>query len=190
MTVKSLNSKQQAFVEHYIACGWNATEAARRAGYSAKTAGSIGHENLTKPEIRAAINARVAELKMSADEVLTRLADMARSNMGDFIKLVPAADGKGKVAVFDFDRAAKAGKLHLIKSIKINAKGTIVELHDAQAALVQLGRHHGLFADRLEIVDWREEARKAGLQPEQLVTSFEQALLTGKVETDAGDAAE
>lgn len=187
--MKSLSLKQQAFVEHYIACGWNATEAARRAGYSSKTAGSIGHENLTKPEIRAAIDARAAELKMTADEVLTRLADMARSNMGDFIKMVPAANGKGKVAVFDFDRASKAGKLHLIKSIKISSKGTSVELHDAQAALVHLGRYHKLFVDRVEVADWREAARQAGLQPERLISSFEQALLTGQVDADAGDAA-
>ena len=46
-----LNERQKAFCEHYAAC-FNATEAAVKAGYSKKTAYSIGNENLKKPEIR------------------------------------------------------------------------------------------------------------------------------------------
>ena len=52
-----LTPKQQAFCEEYIANGGNATEAAISAGYSPKTAYSIGSENLTKPEIRERIEA-------------------------------------------------------------------------------------------------------------------------------------
>ena len=52
-----LTAKQQAFVEAY--CG-NATEAALRAGYSPHTARFIGNENLTKPDIVAAIAERNA----------------------------------------------------------------------------------------------------------------------------------
>ena len=51
---EKLTSRQQAFVEHYAACG-NATEAARRAGY--KKPRSVGSENLTKPGIQAALSA-------------------------------------------------------------------------------------------------------------------------------------
>ena len=47
----NLTPKQRAFADFYIELG-NATEAARRAGYSAKTAKSIGAENLTKPDIK------------------------------------------------------------------------------------------------------------------------------------------
>ena len=43
-----LTDKQRAFVSQYLIC-WNASEAARRAGYSVKSAYSIGSENLTKP---------------------------------------------------------------------------------------------------------------------------------------------
>lgn len=56
----ALNPKQKAFADYYIECG-NATEAARRAGYSQKTARHIGSENLTKPDISAYIAARMAE---------------------------------------------------------------------------------------------------------------------------------
>lgn len=51
---RALLPKQQAFVEHYAACG-NATEAARRAGY--KKPNPQGAENLAKPNIQAAIAA-------------------------------------------------------------------------------------------------------------------------------------
>ena len=45
-------AKQQRFIDEYPK-DLNATEAAKRAGYSAKTARSIGQENLTKPDIAA-----------------------------------------------------------------------------------------------------------------------------------------
>lgn len=50
----SLTPKQQRFVEEYL-IDLNATQAAIRAGYSEKTAYSVGHENLKKPEIQKAI---------------------------------------------------------------------------------------------------------------------------------------
>jgi phage terminase small subunit len=45
-----LSPKQVAFCEHYVACG-NATESAKKAGYSQKTAKEQGFENLTKPHL-------------------------------------------------------------------------------------------------------------------------------------------
>lgn len=51
----ALTAKQRAFVENYTG---NATEAAIKAGYSPDTAGSIGAENLKKPEIQKAIQER------------------------------------------------------------------------------------------------------------------------------------
>lgn len=50
----NLTPKQQRFVEEYL-IDLNATQAAIRAGYSEKTAKSVGHENLTKPDIAKAI---------------------------------------------------------------------------------------------------------------------------------------
>lgn len=78
----SLTEKQQAFCEHYAAC-LNATEAAKEAGYSEKTAYSIGAENLRKPEIqkyiqeliRSAQKGRIATI----EEVLTYLSDTMRN---------------------------------------------------------------------------------------------------------------
>jgi len=52
-----LTEKQLAFVDEYLV-DLNATQAAIRAGYSSDTAASIGHENLTKPEIQIEITRR------------------------------------------------------------------------------------------------------------------------------------
>lgn len=160
----TLSTKQRAFIDHYLAT-WNASEAARRAGYSAKTAGAIGHENLKKPEIAAAVEERIAELKMSADEVLLRLADQARASAEDFMTVaeepivneegqpVLGADGVPLVrryAVLDLPKAADRGKLHLVKKLSYTNNGPAIELYDAQAALALLGKHHGLFVERQE----------------------------------------
>ena len=50
-----LTKKQDAFVKEYLLNGFNATQAAIKAGYSEDTARNIGAENLTKPYIKAAI---------------------------------------------------------------------------------------------------------------------------------------
>ncbi len=56
-----LNARQKKFVVKYFANGFNATRAAIDAGYSKKTACSIGSENLAKPGIMAAIKAEIAQ---------------------------------------------------------------------------------------------------------------------------------
>lgn len=50
--MSKLTAKQDAFVKEYLLNGGNATQAAIKAGYSEKTAYSIGQENLKKPEIK------------------------------------------------------------------------------------------------------------------------------------------
>ena len=60
MAKSELTDKQKAFINHYIQC-WNATEAARRAGYQGNdnTLAVVGHENLSKPNIYNAIEKRM-----------------------------------------------------------------------------------------------------------------------------------
>ena len=71
--MKLLTVRQMKFVEHYALCG-NAAEAARLAGYSARTARVIGPENLSKPAVKEAVSARQrayqVELGLSKDEVI------------------------------------------------------------------------------------------------------------------------
>lgn len=81
-----MTPKQRAFVLEYLV-DLNATQAALRAGYSPRTAASIGQENLTKPEISEAISAaqaaRIERTKVDADWVLTRLAAEASADVAD-----------------------------------------------------------------------------------------------------------
>lgn len=56
-----LTLKQDAFIKAYLLNGGNATQAAIKAGYSAKTAQAIGAENLTKPVIQNALKAHQQE---------------------------------------------------------------------------------------------------------------------------------
>jgi phage terminase small subunit len=143
----ALTGKQAAFITEYLSC-WNAAEAARRAGYSEVTARAIGHENLTKPDIQEEIKRRVSELAMGGDEVLIRLADMARGNMDDFVSFRPGV----KLPLLDFEKAHEAGKFGLIKKLKYTADGAIeFELYDSQAALALLAKANRLLVDRNEI---------------------------------------
>lgn len=57
-----LTQKQRLFADEYIKSG-NATQSALKAGYSPKTVRSIGQENLTKPDIKAYIDAKMTEIE-------------------------------------------------------------------------------------------------------------------------------
>jgi len=137
---RELPPKRQLFVEAYIASGCNATEAARRAGYAAPA--EEGYRLLRIAQVAEAIRERVEAAKecMGADEVLARLTEQARSTLDDFL------DGEQ----IDFDKARDLGKMHLLKSISWTKYGPRIEVYDAHAALVDLGRHHKLFTDRVE----------------------------------------
>lgn len=142
---RNVNTKQTVFVNEYLRC-WNSAEAARRAGYNGKS-NVVGPRLLADVSIKAEIDARLAEIKMSADEVLARLADQARADMGEFLRF---EDGI-KLPFLDLKTANEKGLLKLVKKFKYNAEGhPEIELYDAQAALVHIGKAHGLFTDKVE----------------------------------------
>ncbi|WP_346216373.1 terminase small subunit [Caldifermentibacillus hisashii] len=79
-----LTEKQKRFADYYIETG-NATESAKRAGYSPKTARVIGQENLLKPAIKSYIDERLKEMDekriMKAEEVMQLLTAIARNEV-------------------------------------------------------------------------------------------------------------
>ena len=81
MAEPKLTLKQRRFIEEYL-IDFNATQAAIRAGYSEKTAYSVGHENLSKPEIKSEIDRLTAQMTEKAivtkEMVLQGLLDEAR----------------------------------------------------------------------------------------------------------------
>lgn len=143
-----MTKKQKRFVEEYL-IDLNATQAAIRAGYSPDTAGSIGAENLKKPEIKSRIDKAMAERSrrtgINQDRVLQELARIGFAKITD---VVDPDTAKIRPDASDDDLAC-------IQSIKIkpNEFGTEreVKLYDKKAALVDLGKHLGLFKDKVEL---------------------------------------
>ena len=90
-----LTPKQKAFADYYIECG-NATEAAKRAGYSEKTARYIASENLTKPVISAYIAERQKQIEdsriASAAEVQRFYSAVLRGEIKDQFGLEASLD--------------------------------------------------------------------------------------------------
>ena len=83
----ALSNKQRVFVEEYL-IDFNATQAALRAGYSERTAYSIGARLLKNVEISEEIKVRLSSMTMSADEVLIRITEQAKADLGEFFKTV------------------------------------------------------------------------------------------------------
>ena len=93
-----LTEKQRRFVDYYVETG-NASEAARRAGYAEKAAYRTGSENLRKPQVKAAIDARLKELEdkriAKADEVLQFLTSTLRGEVKEE-RVVVEGTGEGR----------------------------------------------------------------------------------------------
>lgn len=162
-----LSVKQKRFVDEYL-IDLNATQAAIRAGYSAKAAKVIGHENLTKPDIAEHIAqrmaARSARTQITQDMVLQELANIGFADIRKAVKWSPSmgemmvpGDGDELVPVqtngvllvpgdeLD-DSTARA-----IAEIVQTRDGIKIKFHDKLTALISLGRHLGMFNDKLKL---------------------------------------
>lgn len=173
--IEQLTEKQRLFVFAYLSNGFNATQAAIVAGYSPKTAYSIGWNLLKKVEIQAAIQEQMESYAMPAYEVMARLGNQARLDISPFIKFIPAFvkvkvreqekidddesgdgvdilpdDSMPMVPMIDLESVKQAGMGWSIKSVKQTRNGTEIEFHDPFAALQLIGKHHKLFSERNE----------------------------------------
>ena len=139
-----LTEKQRRFVDYYIETG-NASEAARRAGYSEETAGWIGQENLQKPTIKAAIDARLKDLEdkriAKADEVLQFLTSTLRGEVKEE-HVVVEGTGEGrsdariiKVQVSARDRLDAAKSLLKRYPMQLDAKEHKLRLQKLEAEI-------------------------------------------------------
>lgn len=158
---KDLTPRQRLFIEEYLIC-WNASEAARRAGYKTRS-NTAGAQILSNNVIRAAIDARLAEKRMSADEVLARLTAHAQGSLAPFLQM------QGENAWIDLTTPEATANLHLIKEVETERKRygkednpveefkVRLKIHDPQSALVQLGRYHKLFVDRTRAETWEDD---------------------------------
>ena len=148
----ALTEKQKRFVEEYL-IDLNATQAAIRAGYSVKRASEIGYQLLQKTTVSHAISKAMAERSrrtgISQDRVLQELAKIAFVNATDVINMDEATI-RG-----DANREDTAA----IASVKVKTipteSGEIVErevkTYDKIKALELLGKHLGMFTDKLNV---------------------------------------
>lgn len=153
-----MTKKQKRFVEEYL-IDLNATQAAIRAGYSPDTSYSIGQENLKKPEIKAHIDKAMAERSkrtgVNADRVVMELAKIAFINATDVIDPKTATV---KESALPEDTAA-------IQSVKVKTFGEDglereIKMADKLKALELLGKHLGMFKDKLELSGMEFEKSK------------------------------
>lgn len=90
ITMQAMNLKQTRFVQEYCV-DFNATQAAIRAGYSAESAGQIGHELLKKHEITAAVDERMTDIAAAAEitteAILRRWWDIANADPGELTQI-------------------------------------------------------------------------------------------------------
>jgi len=156
-----LTPKQMRFVDEWL-IDFNGKQAAIRAGYSAKTAEATAARLLRNVKVQAEISRRQKDLQrrteISQDRVVKELARIAFADATDYacvetltyenedgtVSPVQIVSPKDTDTLSDDQRAAIAG-------IKHGANGIEVKLHDKIKALELLGRHIGMFNDKLSL---------------------------------------
>lgn len=175
----ALTAQKQLFADRYLALNDGSkgvgARAAREAGYSEKAAAQIASRLLKDANVRAYMESRISPVmttapnivggKMEADEVLIRLTDVARGNLGLFIRI-------GEKGEPHLDLSAPSAPLHLIKRFKTKRSEKTgdeleVEMYDALEALKVMAKHHRLI-DRVAEDDWRKQFEALGLNPDDL----------------------
>ena len=155
----------------------NATQAAIRAGYSVRTAASIGQENLRKPEISAAIEARRAEVsrrtEVTQERVIRELAAVAFSDA-----TVYDCDDAGRVTLREgaHDDAPRAlASVKRKRRVVPGGDGACIEevefrLWNKVEALKLLGQHLNLFKEKTPL------EQLLGTLPPELAQGLRQEL--------------
>lgn len=133
------SKKEKVWLAEYFIC-WNQTEAARRAGY--KWPNKQGPQKAKK--FADQIKDHIKQIQMGADEVLIRLADQARGDIGDFVSIENGVD----LANHPKSRIVKKYKKRIYHPRDGDPYEEIeIEMYDAHAPLVDIGKHHAMFTD-------------------------------------------
>ena len=154
---KKLSNKQKAFVQEYL-IDLNATQAAKRAQYSPKTAYSIGQENLNKPEIAAAIqaemDARAKRIGVDGDRVLEEIGRLAFS---DIRKLFDEDGNLLPIHKWSDDAAAAVSSVEVVSKTVPGEDSSEIEythklkLWDKGKQIELVGKHLKLFGDTVNV---------------------------------------
>ena len=147
-----LTEKQRRFVDEYL-IDLNATQAAIRAGYSVKTAREQASQNLTKLNIQQAISEKMAERSkrtgVNQDRIVLELAKIAFVNAADVIDSDDATIKAGATA--DDTAAIQSVKVKVIPTKEGEGVEREIRLNDKLKALELLGKHLGMWNDKLDV---------------------------------------
>ena len=139
-----MTDAQKRFCDEYL-IDLNATQAAIRSGYSAKTAKQIGQQNLTKLDIQEYINKRLAEkeaeLIADQDEILRTLTRVLRRQEMDTV-VVTCKERSSK-----YDEKGK--KVTIEKEVPQLVQ-VPTKVSDLNKAAELLGKRYALFTDKVE----------------------------------------
>lgn len=151
-----LNPRQRRFIDEYLK-DLNATAAVIRAGYSANGASVQGHLLLRHPKVSEEIAKRQKKMadkyEITREKVIRELAKIGFANIGDFFKTTTAGDPIIDIAAADRDQLASLQEITVDDYVDgrgdnaRDVKRVRIRLLDKQAALVNLGKHLGLFKD-------------------------------------------
>lgn len=157
----ALCGKQQRFVDEYL-IDRNGAQAYIRAGYKAKNeevAAVMASRLLRNDKVKKAIEAGEAELaertKITQDMVMNELAKIGFSNMLDYVTPTDGGDLLPDFSAVTRDQAAAISELTVEEYVEgrgddaRNVKRTKFKLSDKRAALVDMGKHLGMFKDHL-----------------------------------------
>ena len=131
----------------------NATQAAIRAGYSVKTADKQGYQLLEKTRVAEAISEKMAERSrrtgVNQDRVVMELAKIAFVNAADVIDSDDATIKAGATA--DDTAAIQSVKVKVIPTKEGEGVEREIRLNDKLKALELLGKHLGMWNDKLDV---------------------------------------
>lgn len=158
MADKKLTPKQERFVHEYL-IDLNATQAAKRAGYSERTAYSQGQRLLKDVEIQATIAEARQKLAESAGISAERvLQEYARLGFFDPRKLFHDNGQPKEISELDDDTAAALAGLDLVEIYegtgpdrKFVGYTKKYKIADKKGALDSIAKHLGMFIDRTEV---------------------------------------
>jgi phage terminase small subunit len=144
-----LTPLQIRFVEEYIADPSSATRAALRAGYSESEAASYSSKLLKNPKIKAAIEdvkkQSAQRIGVTQDRILTELAKIAFGNVGDVVNQ--------DLSNLTRDQLASLAAELTVNEVdgRVKYKSVKIKNLDKVQALIQLGKHLGMFKEKVEV---------------------------------------
>ena len=144
-----MTNRQKKFADEYL-IDCNATQAAIRAGYSEKTAKSIGQENLTKPDLKKYIEEQLGKISSEriadATEVMEYLTSVMRREKTENIVVTLTKEKSKYVKDENGTPRKQTVKEEVAQIVEIPSK-----LTDANKAAELIGKRYGIFTEKMNV---------------------------------------